>query len=200
MRFKSGKVKFVAVDEPSSALDAEGELDLFRNLLAVREEKTMVFVTHRFGHLTKHANLILCVHCLRLPWGSYSRKIWTGVWKRDPLLNRAHMRISWNYGENTQICTTFKPVPSRTHNWVTQSLCNGVLSCFWHLVLTWIRPPFILYSFMRRWIVHVNAHVLSSCNCDSGLDINPSSYTFGRCIIAHDHVHVLPSCSAQLVQ
>lgn len=61
MRFKSGKVKFVAVDEPSSALDAEGELKLFENLLAVREGKTMVFVTHRFGHLTKHANLIMCV-------------------------------------------------------------------------------------------------------------------------------------------
>ncbi|KAH9484595.1 ATP-dependent lipid A-core flippase [Psilocybe cubensis] len=61
MRFKSGKVSFVAVDEPSSALDAEGELDLFKNLLAVRDGKTMVFVTHRFGHLTKHANLILCM-------------------------------------------------------------------------------------------------------------------------------------------
>ncbi|KAF8903459.1 P-loop containing nucleoside triphosphate hydrolase protein, partial [Gymnopilus junonius] len=61
MRFKSGKVKFVAVDEPSSALDAEGELELFKNLLAVREGKTMVFVTHRFGHLTRHASLILHV-------------------------------------------------------------------------------------------------------------------------------------------
>ncbi|KDR69213.1 hypothetical protein GALMADRAFT_256051 [Galerina marginata CBS 339.88] len=61
MRFNSGKVKFVAVDEPSSALDAEAELKLFENLLAVREGKTMVFVTHRFGHLTRHANLILCM-------------------------------------------------------------------------------------------------------------------------------------------
>ena len=61
MRFKSGKVKFVAVDEPSSALDAEGELKLFERLIAVREGKTMVFVTHRFGHLTKHADQIMCV-------------------------------------------------------------------------------------------------------------------------------------------
>jgi len=61
MRFKSGKVKFVAVDEPSSALDAEGELQLFTNLLQVREGKTMVFVTHRFGHLTKYADQIMCV-------------------------------------------------------------------------------------------------------------------------------------------
>ena len=61
MRFKSGEVKFVAVDEPSSALDAEAELKLFERLIAVREGKTMVFVTHRFGHLTKHADQIMCV-------------------------------------------------------------------------------------------------------------------------------------------
>ena len=61
MRFKSGKIKFVAVDEPSSALDAEGELKLFERLIAVREGKTMVFVTHRFGHLTRHADQIMCV-------------------------------------------------------------------------------------------------------------------------------------------
>ena len=59
MRFQSGQVKFVAVDEPSSALDPEGELTLFDNLLKAREGKTLVFVTHRFGHLTKHADLIL---------------------------------------------------------------------------------------------------------------------------------------------
>ena len=39
MRFKSGKVKFVAVDETSSALDAEGELKLFEQLIAVRERE-----------------------------------------------------------------------------------------------------------------------------------------------------------------
>jgi energy-coupling factor transporter ATP-binding protein EcfA2 len=61
MRFKSGKVKFVAVDEPSSALDAEGELQLFTKLLRIREGKTMVFVTHRFGHLTKYADQIMWV-------------------------------------------------------------------------------------------------------------------------------------------
>ncbi|KAF8163821.1 P-loop containing nucleoside triphosphate hydrolase protein [Crassisporium funariophilum] len=61
MRFKSGKVKFVAVDEPSSALDAEGELQLFERLIGVRGGKTMVFVTHRFGHLTRHADQIICM-------------------------------------------------------------------------------------------------------------------------------------------
>lgn len=61
MRFKSGKVKFVIVDEPSSALDAEGELQLFQRLMQAREGKTMVFVTHRFGHLTKFADQIMWV-------------------------------------------------------------------------------------------------------------------------------------------
>ncbi len=59
MRFNTGRVKYVAVDEPSSALDPEGEAQLFDNLIKVREGKTMIFVTHRFGHLTKHADLIV---------------------------------------------------------------------------------------------------------------------------------------------
>jgi ABC-type multidrug transport system fused ATPase/permease subunit len=61
MRFHSGKVRLVAADEPSSALDPEGELELFKNLIAARAGKTMIFVTHRFGHLTRHADLIVCM-------------------------------------------------------------------------------------------------------------------------------------------
>jgi len=57
MRFKSMGI----VDEPSSALDAEGELQLFQRLMQAREGKTMVFVTHRFGHLTKFADQIICM-------------------------------------------------------------------------------------------------------------------------------------------
>ncbi|KAJ3777281.1 P-loop containing nucleoside triphosphate hydrolase protein [Lentinula raphanica] len=53
MRFNSHEIRFVAVDEPSSALDPEGELQLFNNLREARAGKTMIFVTHRFGHLTK---------------------------------------------------------------------------------------------------------------------------------------------------
>ncbi|PBK60555.1 P-loop containing nucleoside triphosphate hydrolase protein [Armillaria solidipes] len=61
MRFETGKVRFVAVDEPSSALDSEGEFALFDNLIRAREGKTMVFVTHRFGQLTKRADLVVCL-------------------------------------------------------------------------------------------------------------------------------------------
>lgn len=61
MRMNSGKVKLVVVDEPSSALDPEAEWKLFQKLREHRAGKTMIFVTHRFGHLTKHADLILFV-------------------------------------------------------------------------------------------------------------------------------------------
>ncbi|PBK60574.1 P-loop containing nucleoside triphosphate hydrolase protein [Armillaria solidipes] len=61
MRFETGKVRFVAVDEPTSALDSEGGLSPFDNLIQAREGKTMIFVTHRFGHLTKRADLVVCM-------------------------------------------------------------------------------------------------------------------------------------------
>ncbi|KIK64262.1 hypothetical protein GYMLUDRAFT_221605 [Collybiopsis luxurians FD-317 M1] len=61
MRFNSGKIRFMAVDEPSSALDPEGELELFNNFREAREGKTMIFITHRFGHLTKYADQIICM-------------------------------------------------------------------------------------------------------------------------------------------
>ncbi|KAL1690966.1 P-loop containing nucleoside triphosphate hydrolase protein [Schizophyllum commune] len=84
MRLTSGKIRAVFVDEPSSALDAEGELALFNNLCKEREGKTMIFVTHRFGHLTRDADLIICmkdgeiveqgVHAeLMLSGGEYSK-------------------------------------------------------------------------------------------------------------------------------
>lgn len=69
MRFTSGAVKLVCVDEPSSSLDPEGEWQLFKNLRLVRDGKTMIFVTHRFAHLTKHADVILWVILLS-SWGN----------------------------------------------------------------------------------------------------------------------------------
>jgi energy-coupling factor transporter ATP-binding protein EcfA2 len=59
MRLTSGTVKLIIADEPSSNLDPQGEWELFKNLMDERQGKTVVFVTHRFGHLTKQADLIL---------------------------------------------------------------------------------------------------------------------------------------------
>jgi len=61
MRFNSGQIRFLAVDEPSSALDAEAEELLLENLLKERAGKTVIFVTHKFGKLTKRADLIICM-------------------------------------------------------------------------------------------------------------------------------------------
>ncbi|KAG6910336.1 hypothetical protein DXG01_011404 [Tephrocybe rancida] len=61
MRLQNPNIKLVAVDEPSSALDPRGELELFNSLRSERDGRTMIFVTHRFGHLTKHADLIVCM-------------------------------------------------------------------------------------------------------------------------------------------
>ena len=59
MRLMSPKIKLVLVDEPTSAMDAMGEYELFEALRAQQNGRTMVCVTHRFGYLTKHADLIL---------------------------------------------------------------------------------------------------------------------------------------------
>jgi energy-coupling factor transporter ATP-binding protein EcfA2 len=59
MRLMSEKTRLLVVDEPTSAMDPTGEHDLFQTLRSMRSGKTIVFVTHRFGHLTRHADLIL---------------------------------------------------------------------------------------------------------------------------------------------
>ncbi|KAJ7154061.1 P-loop containing nucleoside triphosphate hydrolase protein [Mycena filopes] len=61
MRFRTGKLKLLCVDEPSSALDPRGEFELFERLRETAAGKTMIFVTHRFGHLTKYADVIICM-------------------------------------------------------------------------------------------------------------------------------------------
>lgn len=59
MRLMSPKIKLLVVDEPTSAMDPLGEYELFEKLRDLQAGRTMVCVTHRFGHLTKHADLIL---------------------------------------------------------------------------------------------------------------------------------------------
>ncbi|KAF7353884.1 ABC transporter protein [Mycena venus] len=66
MRLTTGKVRLIVADEPSSNLDPKGESELFNNLIDERQGKTMIFVTHRFGFLTEHADLILCMKKGRL--------------------------------------------------------------------------------------------------------------------------------------
>ncbi|KAF9456687.1 P-loop containing nucleoside triphosphate hydrolase protein [Collybia nuda] len=52
-------VGLLLFDEPSASLDPTAEHDLFERLRQLRGNKTMVFSSHRFGNLTRHADLIL---------------------------------------------------------------------------------------------------------------------------------------------
>ncbi|KAK1232133.1 hypothetical protein PQX77_004734 [Marasmius sp. AFHP31] len=52
-------VGLLLFDEPSASLDPTAEHDLFERLRRLRGQKTMIFSTHRFGNLTRHADLIL---------------------------------------------------------------------------------------------------------------------------------------------
>ncbi|PIL30024.1 ATP-binding cassette transporter [Ganoderma sinense ZZ0214-1] len=53
------RVGLLLFDEPSASLDPAAEHDLFNRLRRLRGNKTMVFSSHRFGNLTRHADLIL---------------------------------------------------------------------------------------------------------------------------------------------
>ncbi|KAM5536356.1 hypothetical protein V8D89_009954 [Ganoderma adspersum] len=53
------RVGLLLFDEPSASLDPVAEHDLFNRLRRLRGNKTMVFSSHRFGNLTRHADLIL---------------------------------------------------------------------------------------------------------------------------------------------
>ncbi|KLO19102.1 P-loop containing nucleoside triphosphate hydrolase protein [Schizopora paradoxa] len=76
MRLGGGGIRFLAADEPTSALDPEGEYELFSRLKEQRGGKTVVFITHRFGHLTKYADTILVLKDGRLvESGNHSKSI-----------------------------------------------------------------------------------------------------------------------------
>ncbi|KZT08913.1 P-loop containing nucleoside triphosphate hydrolase protein [Laetiporus sulphureus 93-53] len=55
-------VGLLLFDEPSASLDPTAEHDLFARLRDLRGNKTMLFSSHRFGNLTKHADLILYIN------------------------------------------------------------------------------------------------------------------------------------------
>jgi len=52
-------VGLLLFDEPSASLDPTAEHDFFERLRKLRGNKTMIFSSHRFGNLTRHADLIL---------------------------------------------------------------------------------------------------------------------------------------------
>ncbi|KAI0079057.1 P-loop containing nucleoside triphosphate hydrolase protein [Panus rudis PR-1116 ss-1] len=59
-------VGLLLFDEPSASLDPTAEHDLFARLRQLRGNKTMLFSSHRFGNLTRHADLILYMNDSRI--------------------------------------------------------------------------------------------------------------------------------------
>ncbi|KAG5646916.1 hypothetical protein DXG03_001992 [Asterophora parasitica] len=55
-------VGLLLFDEPSASLDPKAEHDLFERLRQLRGNKTMIFSSHRFGNLTRYADLILYIN------------------------------------------------------------------------------------------------------------------------------------------
>ncbi|KAF8323957.1 P-loop containing nucleoside triphosphate hydrolase protein [Clavulina sp. PMI_390] len=58
-RRNDNQLRLMCFDEPSSAQDPKAEFELFERLRAMKGKRTLIFITHRFGHLTKYADLIL---------------------------------------------------------------------------------------------------------------------------------------------
>ncbi|KAI0770936.1 P-loop containing nucleoside triphosphate hydrolase protein [Trametes elegans] len=56
---EDAKVGLMLFDEPSASLDPAAEHELFDRLRELRGSKTLLFSSHRFGNLTRHADLIL---------------------------------------------------------------------------------------------------------------------------------------------
>ncbi len=59
MKLLNGDIKLLIADEATSAMDPVAERALLNGFLEHGKGMTMVFVTHRFGHLVKHAHQIL---------------------------------------------------------------------------------------------------------------------------------------------
>ncbi|KAF8888981.1 P-loop containing nucleoside triphosphate hydrolase protein [Mucidula mucida] len=54
-------VDLVVLDEPDSATDPQAEKLIIDNFVRERQGRTMMVVTHKFGHLTKAADVIVCM-------------------------------------------------------------------------------------------------------------------------------------------
>ena len=107
-------VGLLLFDEPSASLDPRAEHgmsclspmpigslttfpDLFERLRALRGNKTMIFSSHRFGNLTRHADLILYVLSFSFPFrlptdGPLSP---SGTWTMPRFRKRVRTKRCW---------------------------------------------------------------------------------------------------------
>lgn len=107
-------VGLLLFDEPSASLDPTAEhgmphfinlqnvwysmgrySDLFLRLRQLRGNKTMVFSSHRFGNLTRHADLILWVSYTCLQRDVYNKRC-SGTCTGQESSKKVHMRSCWS--------------------------------------------------------------------------------------------------------
>ncbi|EKD96069.1 MAG: ABC transporter related protein [uncultured bacterium] len=52
---------FLILDEPTSAIDAKAEYDIFQNVQKLQKDKTVIIISHRFSTV-RNADRILVLH------------------------------------------------------------------------------------------------------------------------------------------
>ncbi|KAK0439055.1 P-loop containing nucleoside triphosphate hydrolase protein [Desarmillaria tabescens] len=62
MKLLNGGIKLLIADEATSAMDPVAERDLLNGFLERGKSMTKIFVTHRFAHLVKRADQVLCLN------------------------------------------------------------------------------------------------------------------------------------------
>ena len=126
---EDSQVGLLLFDEPSASLDPIAEhgayvplqrgdvferliyifTDLFDRLRELRGSKTMVFSSHRFGQLTRHADLILCVDAtIALPIRCRLTVYPTGTWTPQGSSSPGPTKSSYSGRGSTRGCGKFR--------------------------------------------------------------------------------------------
>ena len=123
------RVGLLLFDEPSASLDPIAEhgkrdpsepspcgcvdvvvyTDLFDRLRQLRGSKTMVFSSHRFGKLTRHADLILCVACVFSPLCAALADVLLAIWTTQGSLSQARITSCCSGKASMRVSGTYKP-------------------------------------------------------------------------------------------
>jgi len=89
----------VVLDEPTSAIDPNSELDLLKNLIEVSDEKTLIVITHRIGIAANVDKIVVMKEGEIIEIGSHvelvnSRGYYFDMWtKQKELYNRKELEV-----------------------------------------------------------------------------------------------------------
>ena len=135
-------IKLIVVDEPSSALDPIAERNLFETFMAMRQGRTVIFVTHRFKHLVDHADLILLVS---ISAARPLAHIHVDVWQMELWWSAGLMPSSSRHAANTRDYTMLKSKFLISNS--SQAVSNKTIS---PKVLRFLCPVLVLENMKER--------------------------------------------------